>query len=143
MPNLAVSTSNSVISMFDLRCNRLTVLSALLLFMFSAGCSTVSTPVRHLSSDVCLVMPESTTRQEVLSFLGEPDQKITSAGKSETWLYLKVNKSFSKKLPLLGAKLGNQNYETVTVTFAGDLVKTCLYRQFDEAEFEKFNAELP
>jgi len=88
-------------------------------------------------------MPESTTRQEVISFLGEPDQKITNAEKSEVWLYLKVNKSYSKKLPLLGAKLGDQNYETVTVTFDGDLVKTCLYRQFDEVEFEKFNSELP
>jgi outer membrane protein assembly factor BamE (lipoprotein component of BamABCDE complex) len=130
--------------MFDLSCNRLAVLFALLLFMFSTGCSsTISPPVRHLSSDVCLVMPESTTRQEVLSFLGEPDRKITTAEKSEVWLYLKVNKSFSKKLPLLGAKLGSQNYETVTVTFDGDLVKTCLYRQFDEDEFEKFSAELP
>lgn len=88
-------------------------------------------------------MPESTTRQEVISFLGEPDQKITNAEKSEVWLYLKVNKSFSKKLPLVGTKLGEQNYETVTVTFDGDLVKTCLYRQFDEVEFEKFNSELP
>ena len=129
--------------MFDLRCNRLAVSSALLFFLFSAGCSGISAPVRHLSSDVCLVMPESTTRQEVISFLGEPDQKITNAEKSEVWLYLKVNQSYSKKLPLLGAKLGDQNYETVTVTFDGDLVKTCLYRQFDEVEFEKFNSELP
>ncbi len=129
--------------MFDLRFNRLAVSSALLFFLFSAGCSGISAPVRHLSSDVCLVMPESTTRQEVISFLGEPDQKITNAEKSEVWLYLKVNKSFSKKLPLVGTKLGEQNYETVTVTFDGDLVKTCLYRQFDEVEFEKFNSELP
>ena len=143
MLKLTVSISNWVVSMFDLRCNRLTVSCALLLFVFSAGCGGVATPVRHLSSDVCLVMPESTTRQEVLSFLGEPDQKITNAEKSEVWLYLKVNKSFSKKLPLVGTKLGEQNYETVTVTFDGDLVKTCLYRQFDETEFEKFNSELP
>lgn len=88
-------------------------------------------------------MPESTTRQEVLSFLGEPDQKFTATDKTETWLYLKVNKSFAKKLPLLGDKLGEQNYETVTITFTGDLVRTCLYRQFDETEFGKFNAELP
>ena len=129
--------------MFYFSCNRLAVLFAWLLFFFSAGCAGVSTPVRHLSSDVCLVMPESTTRQEVLSFLGEPDRKITTAENIEVWLYLKTNKSFSKKVPLLGDKLGSQNYETVTVTFDADLVKTCLYRQFDEAEFEKFSSELP
>ncbi|MEN8134106.1 MAG: hypothetical protein ABFS18_01040 [Thermodesulfobacteriota bacterium] len=127
--------------MFDLSCNRLAVLFALLLFAFTAGCSTVSAPVRYLSSDVCLVMPESTTRQEVISFLGEPDRKITKAENQETWLYLKTNKSFAKKLPLLGGKLGEQNYETVTVTFVGDLVKTCLYRQFDENEFADFTPE--
>ena len=129
--------------MFDFNRNRLTVLFAFLLLVFSASCAGFSTPVRHLSSDVCLVMPESTTRQEVLSFLGEPDRKIKAAARLETWLYLKVNKSFAKKLPLLGDKLGDQNYETVTITFDGDLVKTCLYRQFDEAEFEKFGPELP
>ena len=128
--------------MFDLGCNRLTVMSAWLLFVFLTGCAGVSSPVRHLSSDVCLVMPESTTRQEVISFLGEPDRKIMSAENLEIWLYRKVNKSFLKKIPLLGDKLGSQNYETVTVTFEAELVKTCLYRQFDEAEYVKFSSEL-
>jgi len=117
-------------------------LGLLLLLIFS-GCAGVGTPVRHLSSDVCLVMPESTTREEVISFLGKPDRKMTNAENQELWLYLKVNKSFSKKMPLIGDKLGTENYETVTITFDGDLVRTCLYRQFDEAEFEKFNTELP
>ena len=62
-----------------------------------AGCSTFSSPVRYLSSDAFLVMPESTTRQEVISFLGQPDQKITTGDNLETWLYLKVNRSFSRK----------------------------------------------
>jgi hypothetical protein len=103
-----------------------------------AGCSAFSSPVRHLSSDVCLVMPESTTRQEVISFLGEPDQKITTADNSETWLYFKAKSSLSRKMPLVGEMLGSQNYETVTVTFDADLVKTCFYRQFNEEEFNNF-----
>ena len=131
------------VCMFNFSCSRLAVLFALLLFVFSAGCIGASAPVRHLSSDVCLVMPESTTRPEVISFLGEPDRKTTNTDNQEVWLYLKINKSFTKKLPLLGGKLGEQNYETVTVTFDGDLVRTCLYRQFDETEYEKFSAELP
>ena len=106
-----------------------------------AGCSTFSSPVRHLSSDVCLVMPESTTRQEVLSFLGEPDRRITTGDSLETWLYLKVNRSFTRKLPLVGDMVGSQDYETVTVTFTGDLVRTCIYRQFDEKEYTNFITE--
>jgi hypothetical protein len=129
--------------MFEYRGNRLVVLLACLLGVLTTGCAGGATPVRYLSSDVCLVMPASTTRQEVLSFLGEPDRKITTAEEGELWLYQKVNKSFAKKMPLLGDRLGRQDYETVSVTFVGDLVKTCLYRQFDEAEFEKFNSELP
>ncbi|MDF1577957.1 MAG: hypothetical protein RQ753_06770 [Desulfurivibrionaceae bacterium] len=111
--------------------------------LLTAGCVGASSPVRHLSSDICLVMPEQTTREEVISFLGEPDRKMTTDENLELWLYLEVNRSFARKMPLVGDKLGTQNYEAVTVTFNGELVSTCLYRQFDESEFEKFNTELP
>lgn len=128
--------------MFDAGLNRFTLMSVWLLAVFLAGCAGVSTPVRHLSSDVCLVMPESTTRQEVLSFLGEPDRKIVTGEKSEVWIYQEASKSFLKKIPWLGENLGSQNFETVTVSFEGDLVKTCLYRQFDETEYLDFSSEL-
>ena len=117
--------------------NRFLLVATLIL----AGCS-LSTPVRHLSSDACLVLPESTTREEVISFLGEADRKITGGDDKEIWLYLKTNKSFSRKLPLVGDMLGSQNFETVSVTFDGDLVRACVYRQHDEEEFNKFIAEL-
>lgn len=129
--------------MLNLRWIQKSLLAGGLIFFMMAGCAGTSTPVRHLSSDVCLVMPERTTREEVIAFLGEPDRKMTSADDRELWLYLKTNQSLTKKIPLLGDRLGSQDYETVTVTFDGDLVRTCLYRQFDEAEFERFNADLP
>jgi len=128
--------------MSNFSCYRLFALFTWLLFII-AGCAGTSQPIRHLSSDVCLVMPESTTRQEVLSFMGAPDRKTRTADSQEVWIYKKINKSFAKKMPLLGEKLGSQNYETVTVTFVGELVRTCLYREFNEAEYEKFSAELP
>lgn len=129
--------------MFNFRYNGPAVRGAVLVSLLLAGCSGISSPVRNLSSDVCLVMPESTTRQEVLSFLGEPDRKLVNSEKMDVWLYEKVNQDFTRKFPVIGDKLGEQNYETVTVTFDGNLVRTCLYRQFDEAEFEKFNSQLP
>lgn len=106
--------------------------------MFLAGCAT-TTPVKHLSSDVCLVMPESTTKIEVLSFLGEPDEKFTTPEHDETWVYLKKNENIARKLPIIGEKYGLKDYETVTITFTGDKVKTCIYRQLTPAEFADFN----
>lgn len=102
------------------------------------GCAT-TTQTKHLSSDVCLVMPESTTKTEVLSFLGEPDQKTTSQGGDETWVYYKEHKDFIRKMPVIGAQLGTLNYETVAISFIGNKVRTCIYRQLNPAEFTSFN----
>lgn len=129
--------------MFNLKRSHTNLLGVTLLFLLTAACAGTATPVRHLSSDVCLVMPEKTTREEVISFLGEPDQKMTTAENQELWLYLKANKSFLRKMPMVGDQLGTEDYETVTVTFAGDRVRTCLYRQLSESEFKEFNTELP
>ena len=88
-------------------------------------------------------MPEKTTKQEVVSFLGQPDRKIfTGDNNLETWLYLKTNKSFTRKMPMFGDMLGTQSYETVTVTFEAGRVRACVYREHDENEFEKFITEL-
>lgn len=112
----------------------------LLLFLLT-GCAGVSPPVRYLSSDICLVMPAKTTKQEVVSFLGEPDRKITNSENLEVWIYQKENKTFSKSIPLIGDMLGSHSYEVVTVTFDAELVKTCLYREFDETEYTGLSPE--
>lgn len=97
------------------------------------GCA-ITKPVRHLSSDVCLVLPESTTKSEVLAFLGEPNNRITNNDSSETWIYYKKKEDLLRKLPLIGKKFGSLNYEIVTVSFTGNLVRTCVYRQMTQYE---------
>lgn len=114
----------------------------LLVAVLVSSCGGKSTQIRNLSSDVCLVMPDSTTRQEVLSFLGQPDRKMSKGDNLEMWLYLDVSKSLSRKMPLVGSNLGHETYETVTVTFEADLVRACFYRQFDEKEFAEFSKDL-
>ena len=99
------------------------------------GCATTQ-PVRHLSSDVCLVMPDSTTKTEVLSFLGAPNLRQSQPNGDETWYYYKLNQSFLKKIPLLGRELGTSNYETVIVSFVGEQVRTCVYRQLEPEEIK-------
>ena len=92
-------------------------------------------PVRHLSSDICLVTP-NLTQKEVLSSLGTPDQK-QKGEEGEVWIYYEVKKSLLRKAPYVGEKLGSQDYDVVTITFAGDRVSTCLYRAYDEEELKK------
>ena len=100
------------------------------------ACASTKT-VKHLSSDVCLIMPESTTKNEVLSFLGNPDLRQSQANGDETWIYYKKNESFLRKIPMVGNELGTSNYETVIVTFVGEQVRTCVYRQLDPEELKR------
>ncbi|MBU0485045.1 MAG: hypothetical protein KKB30_11100 [Proteobacteria bacterium] len=112
----------------------LSVLFIFLLFLITA-CGAKE-PVRHLSSDVCLVMPEKTTRQEVLSFMGNPDQRQVSPEGDEKWIYARVKKSFWRQTPLIGNYFGFETYDVVTVTFLGDKVFTCVYRELDEKDYK-------
>jgi hypothetical protein len=114
--------------------NQLRLISILALGLWLVGCATTTAPIRHLSSDVCLVLPESTTKTEVLAFLGEPDQKTVTDGSTETWIYYKKNEDLIRKLPLVGEKFGSLNYERVTVSFVGNLVRTCVYRQLEPGD---------
>jgi hypothetical protein len=59
------------------------VVLSLVLFMAFSACSNKQ--VRYLASDVSLISPEITTKQEVLAILGQPDEqfemvKVTFAG---------------------------------------------------------------
>jgi hypothetical protein len=112
-----------------------TILPVLLLALALAGCHRQ--PIRHLSSDVCLLLPGQTTRQEVLDFFGTPDQRRLDPREGETWVYYQVKKSFLRRTPYLGGKIGEEHYEVVLVTFQDDLVRTCAYRSFDEKEFNQ------
>lgn len=105
-----------------------------LLALVGSGCF-YRDPVRHLSSDICLITP-NLTQQEVLATLGAPDEK-QKGEQGEIWIYREVKKSFLRKTPYVGEKLGSQNYDVVTITFAGDMVSTCLYRAYNEEELKK------
>jgi hypothetical protein len=110
------------------------VLCLCLLAIAATGCF-YRDPVRHLSSDICLVTP-NLTQKEVLATLGPPDQK-QKGEQGEIWLYREVKKSFLRKTPYVGEKIGSENYDVVTITFAGDIVSTCLYRAYNEEELKK------
>ncbi len=109
---------------------------SLFVLFFLSGCYN-SEQVQHLSSDVCLLVPNTSTKEEVLSLLGQPDQRVTAQDGQEIWYYYEVKKSFLRKTPYVGDKLGEEEFDLITVTFTGDRVLTCVYRSLTQEEFEK------
>jgi hypothetical protein len=105
------------------------------LIMGTAGCAKKN--VRHLASDVCLITPEVSTKEKVLTYLGPPDEQYEMTDGSETWFYYDVKKSMLNNTPYIGDQLGDKKYDTIKVTFAGDVVRTCVYRSLSEEEFQQ------
>jgi hypothetical protein len=101
----------------------------------TAGCAKKH--VRHLASDVCLITPEVSTKEQVITYLGTPDEQYEMADGTETWFYYEVRKSLLNNTPYVGDQLGDKKYETIKVTFAGDVVQTCFYRSLSEEEFQQ------
>lgn len=93
--------------------------------------------VQHLASDVCLVTPERTDKGQVLAYLGQP--AITRRGDdgSEIWIYYQVEKSFLRQVPVIGSRMGYENYNVVIVTLSDKSVRTCIYRYLSEEEFKR------
>lgn len=108
----------------------------LIMFVFGlAGCFHHD-PVRHLASDAALLVPEKTTKKEVLNFLGEPDEKHNIEG-GEVWIYFQSRKSLLRRAPYVGEKIGHEEYDVINVTFAGDKLISCVFRLFSEEEFKR------
>ena len=101
----------------------------------TTGCAKKN--IRHLSSDVCLITPEVSTKEQVLTYLGPPDEQYEMEDGSETWFYYEEKKSLLTDTPYIGNKIGDKNYETIKVTFTGEVVRTCVYRSLSQEEFQK------
>ncbi|MCF6290479.1 MAG: hypothetical protein L3J03_05745 [Desulfobacterales bacterium] len=112
-----------------------------LLFLFfiailAGGCSFHHEPVRHLASDAALIVPGQTSKQEVLAYLGEPDERRQAENGEEVWIYVQVTESFLRKAPYIGKRLGSEEYNVMNISFAGNIVTSCVYRLFNEEEYQ-------
>lgn len=116
--------------MFLLR--RLWVLVLVAGFLFT-GCSTY--PVRHLASDAGLIKVGKSNRDEVLTFLGEPDSQRMVAADTEQWVYFEEKKSVMQKTPLVGKAFNPDGYGMILITFKKDLVVDCRYTSYNKDEF--------
>lgn len=105
----------------------------LVMLLFLSGCS--KEPIRHLSSDACLIA-QGTTRNDVVTYMGTPRFKNTTES-GETWIFVQEQKSLLKKTPVVNWVAGSITYDLVYITFTGDSVTNCQYRSVNEEEYGK------
>ena len=120
---------------------RSTLLAFLFLFVVLTVTACSNKQVRYLASDVCLVEPDKTTKQEVLSYLGQPDEQYVEPTGEEVWVYYDAKKSMLSNTPYIGDQVGDEKFEMVTVTFNGDIVRTSVYRSMSEEEFKQYGRQ--
>jgi hypothetical protein len=109
-------------------------LSIVFLALFMAGCS--GTPKRHLVSDVCMIKAGQTSRQEVLSLMGDPDSKRMVTPETVEWAYYEEDRTILQDSPLVGGVFDSNGYNMVVITLAGDTVASCRYSGYEKDEFD-------
>jgi len=105
------------------------------LMLGMVGCAKKE--VKHLASDVCMVTPGTSTKQEVLNFLGQPDAEYELAGGGSLWVYHEATRPLLRDTPYIGKKISEETYEVVKVTFTGENVQNIDYRTMSEEEFHE------
>jgi len=116
------------------------LLGLLTILAFCAGCESKE-HVRHLASEASLITPKQTTKQELQAYLGPPDKKQVLSNGSEEWTYFQERKSLLRKTPYVGQQLGSEEFDVMIVVFQGEIVDTCQYRMFTDAEFKESHIE--
>ena len=102
------------------------LLSAFLL----SGCYI--TPVRHLAADIALVQVGQSTREDVLIFMGDPDEQQVGEGGVERWLYTQKKKRGLEKTPLVGKYLGSPEINKVVIVFTNGIVTDTAFSSDDK-----------
>ena len=98
-------------------------------------CSCANKPVRHLASDASLIKP-GTSKEDVLTFLGDPDAQQMVSDTTERWIYYEERQSGFQKAPYLGRFFSAKGYAQIVVTFEGDTVVDCRYSSHESDEFD-------
>lgn len=113
-----------------------TILFLLVITTILPGCF-YKTPVRHIASEISLVVPNQTSQRELISYMGLPNEKKSISETEEEWLYFQVNKSFLRKTPLLGKKFGVEDYDVAIIRIKDNIVTSSQYRSLSEDEFKQ------
>ena len=117
---------------------RYTFLVLLFLIFFSVLSACSNKQVRYLASDVCMISPEKTTKQEVLGILGQPNEQYAEPTGEEVWVYYNAKTDLISETPYIGDKVGDEQFEMVKVTFVNNIVRSSVYRSLSEEEYKQY-----
>ncbi len=111
----------------------------IMLFLLAAvfalsGC--YNKPVRHLASDAALLKIGESSSEDVLIYLGDPDEQKSLADGVEKWLYKKKDMNFFERIPYAGKYIGAPEYSQVVVTIANGIVADVTFFQSDEDDLD-------
>jgi hypothetical protein len=100
-------------------------------------CGCVHQPVRHLASDASLISPGTSTQTDVLTYLGDPDERQETAAGSERWLYYEEHLSTLQRTFYVGRWFDPKSVSRIIVTFDGEMVTDIQYNASETGEFER------
>ncbi len=112
--------------------SKLSIFLATLLLLVSCA----DRPIRHLASDASLIKPGTTTREDVLTYLGDPDAQQMASENTERWIYYEELQSTMQRTPYFGGFFNASGFSRIVVTFEGDTVVDCTYSSHDSDEFD-------
>ena len=93
-------------------------------------------PVRHLSSDAAMLEIGKSSNEDVLIYLGDPDEQDVVADGVEKWLYKKKDMSLLERIPFAGRFIGSPEYSQVVVTIDHGIVTDVGFSQSDEDDLD-------
>ncbi len=108
----------------------------LLLILSAFLTSCYNKPLRHLASDAALITVGSSSRNDVLTYLGEPDKQRTHPDGREEWVFIEEKPSGYQRTPLFGGFFSGNGYDKIFIIFNNDIVESCQFREFDDDEFD-------
>jgi hypothetical protein len=105
-------------------------ISVLMLLLLLSGC--YMSPVRHLAADIALLKAGETTQEDVIIYLGEPDDVRELDDGTVQWLYLEKDESTLRKTPLVGNMMGSAEFQRAIVTIKDGIVAEAVYSSSDK-----------
>jgi outer membrane protein assembly factor BamE (lipoprotein component of BamABCDE complex) len=104
--------------------------------LIAALSACVNKPVRHLASDASLISPGTSTKSDVLTYLGDPDERQTDATAVERWYYYDQEQSALQRTFYVGKWFGPKSYNRIVVTFDGELGTDISYNASETEDFK-------
>lgn len=114
--------------------SRISLLAVLVMLLFLPACYNKS--IRHLASDASLIVVGSSTRTDVITYLGEPDLQRRLDDTREEWVFVEEKVSTLQRAPIVGNYFDGRGYDKVFIILENDIVQSCLFREFEDDEFD-------